>query len=180
MTAVQLIFQSSLNIRIQKAEAQRWALAFLTGKIVQKSDESEVFVSWIKNPNEVFAPTGVKHLRNMRWETGQERGNEQLCEISAFCSRASGTHDTKQLPYFVQQLVAFQNSSFWCFFPQLQINMDWRQNCLIDLRFSRYSFCNISLSPITADLVAAGLCGVIFSVSLPDSWVWEGLFYLFI
>lgn len=48
------------------------------------------------------------------------------------------------------------------FFPQLEINMDWRQNCLIDLLFSRYTFCNISLSPITADLVASGLCGVIF------------------
>lgn len=39
------------------------------------------------------------------------------------------------------------------FFPQLEINMDWRQNCLIDLHFSRFSLCNISLSPITADLL---------------------------
>lgn len=55
----------------------------------------------------MFAPTGVKHLRNMQWETGQEQGNEQLCEILAFYLCVSGTHDTKQLPYFVQQLVAF-------------------------------------------------------------------------
>lgn len=61
----------------------------------------------LKNPNEVFAPTGVKHLRNMHWETSQEQGNEQLCEILAFYLCASGTHDTKQLPYFEQQLVAF-------------------------------------------------------------------------
>lgn len=68
------------------------------------------------------------------------------------------------------------------FFPQLEINMDWRQNCLIDLSLSCYSFCNISLNPITADLVAAGLCGVTFLFPLPDSWVWEGFFpiYLFI
>lgn len=107
MTAVQLIFRSSLNIRYQKAPSPTLSSCVFPGKIIQKSDESEVFISWIKNPNEVFAPTGVKHLRNMRWETGQERGNEQLCEISAFCLRASGAHDTKQLPYFVQQLVAF-------------------------------------------------------------------------
>lgn len=44
----------------------------------------------------------------MQWETGQEQGNEQLCEILAFYLCASGTHDTKQLPYFVQQLVAFR------------------------------------------------------------------------
>lgn len=94
-------------------------------------------------------------------ETGQEQENEQLCEILAFYF-CSGAHDTKQLPYFVQQLVAFWNSSFWCFLPQLEINMDWRQNCLIDLHFSRYSFCYISLSPITADLVAASLCGETF------------------
>lgn len=65
------------------------------------------------------------------------------------------------------------------FFPQLEINMDWGQNCLIDLGFSRYSFYNISLSPITADLVAAGLCGVTFLFPLPYSSEWEG-FYLFI
>lgn len=63
------------------------------------------------------------------------------------------------------------------FFPQLEINMDRRQNCLIDLSFSCYSFCNISLNPITADLVAAGLRGVTFLFyPLPDSWVWEGFF----
>lgn len=63
------------------------------------------------------------------------------------------------------------------FFPQLEINMDRRQSCLIDLSFSCYSFCNISLNPITADLVAAGLRGVTFLFyPLPDSWVWEGFF----
>lgn len=55
----------------------------------------------------MFSPTGVKALRNVQWETGQEKGSEQLCEILAFYLCASGTHDTKQLPYFVQQLVAF-------------------------------------------------------------------------
>lgn len=39
-----------------------------------KSDESKTFTNKIKNPNEVFAPTGVKHLRNKQWETGQEKG----------------------------------------------------------------------------------------------------------
>lgn len=37
-----------------------------------------------QNPNEVFAPPGVKHLRNMQLETGQEPENERLCEIFAF------------------------------------------------------------------------------------------------
>lgn len=58
------------------------------------------------------------------------------------------------------------------FFPQLEINMD----CLIDLLFSYYSFRNISLSPITAALVAAGLRGVTFLFSLPDFSVGETLY----
>lgn len=32
---------------------------------------------------------------------------QQLCEILAFYVCVSGTHDTEQLPYFVQQLFAF-------------------------------------------------------------------------
>lgn len=36
----------------------------------------------------------------------------------------TGAHDTKQLPYFVQQLVAFKNFSFCIFFLRLQIDMD--------------------------------------------------------
>lgn len=68
------------------------------------------------------------------------------------------------------------------FFPQLEINMDWRQNCLIDSRISFYTFYYISLSLITADLVAAGLRGVTFLFPSFPSQLLDvgGTIYLFI
>lgn len=87
----------------------------------------------------------------------------------------------KAITLLCTAISCFLEYFFLMFFPQLEINMDWRQNCLIDLRFSRYRSWNISLRPITADLVAASLCGVTFLFSLPDSWVGEGFFiYLYI
>lgn len=57
--------------------------------------------------------------------------------------------------------------------------MDCRQNCLIDSGFSRFTLCNISLSSITADLVAVGPCGVTFLFSALDSWEWAAVVFPF-
>lgn len=106
----------------------------------------------------------------------QQQGNEWLWDLGFLLVCKWNTWH-KAITLLCTAISCSLESFFLMFFPQLEINMDRRQSCLIDLSFSCYSFCNISLNPITADLVAAGLRGVTFLFyPLPDSWVWEGFF----
>lgn len=106
----------------------------------------------------------------------QQQGNEWLWDLGFLLVCKWNTWH-KAITLLCTAISCSLESFFLMFFPQLEINMDRRQNCLIDLSFSCYSFCNISLNPITADLVAAGLRGVTFLFyPLPGSWVWEGFF----